>query len=276
MIWLFRLNYILNHLMIKLSILLFYKYIASSHKSFRRLVNIMIAISTILSLVMVCASIFICTPVEDAWSAQIYLYNLSGIKVAHCPSPRVLWLSNASFNLATDVFIWLLPLPFVWRLRSMPVKRRLELIATFSIGILAITASAVRLHILARWLSGFNESGAELGNIIIWSQVEQHAGIIAGSIPFLRPLIRKLMRVTRSQDLEQNSSPAEKCFGDITPDNPNMPRTSSTIDNQNMPRNPIITSQTPTHNSDRGFQASQYSLSPISPVRSEMLAVHTV
>ncbi|KAF2644936.1 hypothetical protein P280DRAFT_504420 [Massarina eburnea CBS 473.64] len=265
MMFLFRFNYMLDHLLIKLSILLFYKCIAASNKSFHRIVNALIAVVTIASLVMMFFSIFLCHHVSDAWSIKVFLDQLKGIR-ANCLNPTTLWLFNGSFNLATDAIIWLLPIPFFLHLRSMPIRRRLELSAIFGLGILAITASAVRLWILTRWLSNWNEAGMQFGNLLIWSQVEQHAGIIAGSIPFLRPLVKKLMRATHCRENEHNSpGPAAKLIGDnITPDNPVMPRT------------PIIPSPAPTFGSDRGFRAPSSPLSPISPVQPNMLAIHTV
>ncbi|KAF1959686.1 hypothetical protein CC80DRAFT_533060 [Byssothecium circinans] len=264
MMWLFRFNYMLDHLLIKLSILLFYKYIASSHRSFHQIVNALIAIVGVSSLVMVCISIFLCHPVADAWSAKVFMAQFRGIRATQCLQPTKLWLFNGAFNLATDAIIWLLPVPFFLHLRSMPIKRRLELTAIFGLGVLAIAASAVRLWVLKRWLSNFNEAGMQLGNLLIWSQVEQHAGIIAASIPFLRPLVKKMMRATR-RDNEQSPSPAGKLIGDnITPENPVMPRT------------PIIPSPAPTFGSDRGFRAPPSPLPPIAPVQPEMLGVHTV
>lgn len=262
--WIFRLNYMIDHGLIKTSILLFYNYVASSHKSFHRMVRIMLAIIIIASLSMIGVSIFLCHPVSDAWSVRVFLNAFKGIYATQCINPNPLWLFNAAWNLATDAIIWILPIPFVLNLRTMPVRRRLELSAIFSIGIMAIAASAVRLTVTIRWLSSFEESGLQWGNLLIWSQVEQHAGIIAGSIPFIRPLVRKAMKATRGRD-QQSPGPAAKLIGDqLTPENAVPVRT------------PIIPSPAPTFGSDRAFHPPLSPLSPISPVKPEMYAVHTV
>jgi hypothetical protein len=215
---------------------------------------------------MLLVSIFICRPVADAWSIDIFMDGFKGIWARNCLNPAPLWLANASFNLATDVLIWSLPIPFFLNLRSMPVRRRLELSAIFSIGMIAMAASAVRLYVITRWLSGFEESGKQWANMLIWSQVEQHAGIIAASIPFLRPLVRKAVKAKRARDCPQSPGPAARLIHDqITPVHPAAIRT------------PVIPSPTPTYNSDTGpIRAPPSPLSPISPVRPEMLAVHTV
>jgi hypothetical protein len=158
------------------------------------------------------------------------------------------------------VFIWFLPIPFFLNLRSMPVRRRLELSAIFSIGIIAVSASAVRLYVIVRWLSSFEENGKQWGNFLIWSQVEQHAGIIAASIPFLRPLVRKAMKATRQDDQQSPGPVAKLMVGDqFTPVKPVLVR------------NLIIPSPTPTYASDAG--AFRLPPSPLSPVR---LAIHTL
>ncbi|KAF2687331.1 hypothetical protein K458DRAFT_386159 [Lentithecium fluviatile CBS 122367] len=265
--WIFRLNYMINHALIKISILLFYCYIASTHRAFHLIVRFMLGVVILASLTTMCVSIFLCRPVQDAWSVDVFLLGFQGIHADQCLNPIPLWLFNASFNLVTDVFIWFLPIPFFLNLRTMPVKRRLELSAIFSIGIVAVSASAVRLYVTVRWLSSFEENGLQWGNLLIWSQVEQHAGIIAASIPFLRPLVRKAMKARRCRDDQQSPGPVAKLIhGDqFTPENPVPVRT------------PIIPSPAPTYGSEVGvFRAPPSPLSPISPARPEMLAIHTV
>lgn len=269
MTWAFRFNYMLAHLFIKLSILLFYRYIASSHRSFRRIVYALISLVIVSSIVMICISIFICRPISDAWSSRMFMNAFKGIYPTQCLNPTPLWFFNAAFNLATDAIIWVLPFPFFLHLRSMPVRRRLELTAIFSIGILAITASAVRLWVVSRWLSGFVESGKQFANLLIWSQVELHAGIIAASIPFLRPLatqvLRKAVDSVRGREHQQSPGPAANLM---------LPETE---ENVVTPRTPIIPSPAPTLSSDRAFHAASPSkLSPIVPVHPGFLAVHTV
>ena len=265
--WIFRLNYMINHCLIKISILLFYSYIASTHRAFHLIVRFLLALVVLASLAMMLVSILLCRPVSDAWDVHIFMLGFQGIFTHTCINPTYLWIVNASFNLATDIFIWFLPIPFFLNLRSMPVRRRLELSAIFSIGIVAVAASAVRLYVIVKWLSSFEENGKQWANLLIWSQVEQHAGIIAASVPFLRPLLRKAVRATRSRDGPHSPGPVAKLLvrDQFTPVNPVPVRT------------PIIPSPAPTYGSETGpFRAPRGPLTPISPVRPEMLAVHTV
>jgi hypothetical protein len=91
-----------------------------------------------------------------------------------------------------------LPIIFLLNLKTMHKRRRIELITTFSIGMLAILGSAFRLHIMFLWVSDYVHQPENSANLMIWSQVEQNVGIIAGSLPFLRPLFRKALVRARS------------------------------------------------------------------------------
>lgn len=254
--WIYRLFYLVDLCLIKISILLFYNYVASAHKSFHRITKALMIVVLASTFGMLVAAIFSCNPPSDAWNFDVFWNGLIGIYATQCYNPTVLWFFSAGFNLVTDCVIWILPIPFVLNLQSMPVKRRLELVGIFSIGIMAIIASAVRLWVLVEWSSGFEKQGLNSGNLLIWGQVEQHAGIISASIPFLRPLVRKTFRQAREQ--QPSPSPAAKLIApQLTPGS-----------NQIAPRTPIIPSPSPTFGSQNSpFRAPQSPLSPISPVQ---------
>lgn len=218
----------------------------------------MLGLVIVAGLVMALVSIFICNPPPVAWDGDVFYQEFFGVYPKQCLNPSTLWLTQASYNLATDGIVWLLPIPFFLNLRSMPVRRRVELVAIFSIGIVAIVASAVRLAITMRWLSGFVESGLEWGNLLIWSQVEQHSGIIAASIPFLRPMMRKVVKRVRSR----SPSPVPKLIQNLSPQDQPVP-----------PRTPIIPSPAPTFGSNDAFRQPA---TPLSPIKPEMQVFHTV
>ncbi|KAF2712194.1 hypothetical protein K504DRAFT_373152, partial [Pleomassaria siparia CBS 279.74] len=249
-IWIYRLNYIISLCLIKTSILLFYSYVASSHKSFHRLVHGMMAIVIITSFAMFIAAIFSCNPPSDAWSYKVFMNGFKGIHTKQCYDPSTLWTFNAGFNLTTDVFIWILPIPFLLNLQSINARRRLELLGIFSIGIMAIAASAVRLRVVMLWVTDWAQQGRNTTKLMIWSQIEPHAGIISASIPFLRPLFRKAFK---RRD-RQSPSPAAKLIPVLPPARmPIIPSPSPTLDSINSP-----------------FRPSPSPLAPLSPVAPEI------
>jgi hypothetical protein len=146
-----------------------------------------------------------------------------------------------------------LPIIFLLNLKNMKTRRRLELLGIFSVGIMAIVGSAMRLRIILLWLSDFLHQGENSANLMIWSQVEQNIGIIAGSIPFLRPLFRKALLKARSRE-QPSPGPVIQLIGNIgNPEN-------------FIPRALVIPSPSPTFGE---FRMPKEELPPIEPVRSQ-------
>ena len=207
---------------------------------------------------MIVAAIFTCWPVSDAFAWDVFWDGIHGKFATQCYNPGPFWLFNASYNLATDIVIWTLPILFFLNLHTLPMRRRLELIATFSVGMLAIIASTIRLRTMVLWLSDYKNQGENTANVLLWSQVEQHTGVIAASIPFCRPLFRKALIRVRSRE-QPSPGPAARLVGEGTPKfHPGMFRT------------PIIPSPSPTFdsNSSKEFRQPMCPLAPIEPVRS--------
>jgi hypothetical protein len=205
---------------------------------------------------MIVAAVFSCYPVADAWSFTVFAKGFQGIRATQCYNPGPFWLANAAYNLVTDVLIWTLPIVFLLNLQTMKLRRRLELVGIFSIGIIAIVGSAARLRVLILWLSSFANQGENGANLLIWSQVEQNVGIIAGSIPFLRPMFRKVLLKVRSRE-QPSPGPAINLIGDDSPDHHFMPRML------------IIPSPSPTFNNREEFKMPERDLPPIEPTRSQ-------
>jgi hypothetical protein len=264
--WIYRLFYLLDLCLIKISILLFYNYVTSVHKSFHRIVKVLMFIVIASSLGMIIAAIFSCNPPSDAWSFDVFWGAFLGIYAKQCYNPIILWYFSAAFNLLTDCVIWILPIPFILNLQLMSSRRRLELAGIFSIGIVAITASAVRLWVVTEWASSWENQGENAAHLLIWTQVEQHAGIIAASIPFLRPIFRKLFVSNRHRKQQASPSPAANLI-------PQPPRFTPE-ENQIMQRTPIIPSPSPTFGSSNSpFKVPPSPLSPMMPAEDEDMRI---
>lgn len=73
--------------------------------------------------------IFRCTPVSYAWNGW------RGDTVGHCLNYSVFTWSHNAVNIILDLIVIILPIPQVWKLQ-MDLKRKLNLVAMFSIGLL--------------------------------------------------------------------------------------------------------------------------------------------
>jgi hypothetical protein len=198
--WVYRVSYIIALCFVKLSILFFYRAIAS-HRTFRRLVHATIVFVCLYSFSACIAAIFQCENPSDAWNTANYFAQFdrnpdTRRQKLRCYDPVRLWVFSAAANLLTDVIILMLPIPTLLSLR-IPISKRLALIGIFSVGIMAIIASSVRVWVMMLWAeSPFNSAkfGADL---LLWGQVETNSGIISASVPFLRLLFRSRQKEER-------------------------------------------------------------------------------
>lgn len=74
----------------------------------------------------VCVTIFQCSPVHASWD-----FDLPGAK---CSFPYINFLYvSAAVNVATDIIVCTMPLPYFWRLQ-MPRKQKLIVCMLFFLG----------------------------------------------------------------------------------------------------------------------------------------------
>lgn len=189
--WVYRISYVLALCFVKLSILFFYRAIAS-HRTFRRLVNATIAFICLYTFAATIAAIFQCETPSNAWNTAVYFAQFDkdpdtkkpNLK---CYDPVKLWVFCAAANLLSDVIILLLPIPTLLSLR-VPLSKRLALIGIFSVGIMAIVASSVRMWVMMLWAESPWNSARFGADLLLWGQVETNSGIISASVPFIRLL----------------------------------------------------------------------------------------
>ncbi|KAF5687363.1 transcriptional regulatory [Fusarium denticulatum] len=86
--------------------------------------------------------IFQCRPVMAA-------YVVPRPAHAKCLDLRVLWWCTFVFNMCTDLFLFIQPIPAMWRLH-LPVAKRLGLIAMLSLGLLVCVTSIIRITFVTR------------------------------------------------------------------------------------------------------------------------------
>ncbi|KAF1843574.1 uncharacterized protein K460DRAFT_396847 [Cucurbitaria berberidis CBS 394.84] len=192
--WVYRMSYILALCFVKLSLLFFYRVIAT-HRTFRRLVYATIGFVSIYTFASCIAAAFQCLHPPDAWDTSGFFAQFDrdpNTKKPNlrCYDPVRLWVFCAAANLLSDVIILLLPIPTLLSLR-VPMSKRLALIGIFSIGIMAIVASSVRMWVMMLWAESPSASARFGADLLLWGQVETNSGIISASVPFLRLLFRR-------------------------------------------------------------------------------------
>ncbi|KAK7181731.1 hypothetical protein PSPO01_12181 [Paraphaeosphaeria sporulosa] len=179
---------------VKLSILVLYHRICSLQKGlpwFLRgaVVWSMWAAVTAFTLSTFFVEMFNCLPV----TAIFDLENPARKCIAWVP----FYLSQAGIDVFINLVLLVFPLPLLAILR-IDRKQRYLLVLVFSIGLLPLVASIIRLCQIATAAgtkAGMRPSGDSSWEgrwIPLWSQIEVDVGIVAASLPSLSPLLKQI------------------------------------------------------------------------------------
>ncbi|KAI9744549.1 MAG: hypothetical protein M1818_002078 [Claussenomyces sp. TS43310] len=133
-------------------------------------------------------------------SVAFFLYRLTASK--HLKRFLIFMIG---VNIATDVLFASLPIPMVWTLQ-VNWRIKFSLMSILSLGYLACIASAVKLDLQTKVLA--NPDSTWKDSYYIWNSIEHYVGILAASLPSLRPLFASLL---------ENTSRALKSSGLRTP-----------------------------------------------------------
>ncbi|KAI1507882.1 hypothetical protein Ptr86124_013136 [Pyrenophora tritici-repentis] len=142
--------------------------------------------------------IWACLPIEASWNFSLRPPPL-GNGTARCFSKRTfgdIALFNAMINCLTDFLLALLPVTLIWQL-SVNLRTRISLIAILSLGIFVGAAGAFRA-------TAFNTILKDPRRFVhdkwmMWNYVELTVGIIAGSLPALKPLFVRMLKAAREK-----------------------------------------------------------------------------
>ncbi|KAF5011997.1 hypothetical protein FDECE_1937 [Fusarium decemcellulare] len=132
---------------------------------------------------------FQCTDIRILWDPSVK---------ATCWSKSTLQglsFTNSALNILTDIlFAIVIPTPMLWNL-NVHFRTRVTLIGILGLGVFACAAAFVKLG----YVTNYGKLGDWLWdsrNITIWTCVELNVGIIAGSLPCLRPIFRRFLGST--------------------------------------------------------------------------------
>lgn len=184
----YHIGYVAIMGLIKLSILFFYLNFATQ-RTFRILVHVSVVVVGLVTVLMIFILAFQC-PKKPSIAASPAFFTASD---SECWDMKYVLYPLAGFNIASDLFILILPLPLLSSLRMRRIKR-VSLIAVFSAGLLVPIASGVRLWAVYLWATAGALSRYYGAYIIFWSQVEINTAIICASVPSFQPLFKRIFR----------------------------------------------------------------------------------
>ena len=165
------------------------------------------------------SSIFFCIPVRGFWDSSIH---------SNCLPKKPFWLLSACLNIATDLTIFLLPMPVLTTL-TLPWRQKVGVVFIFGVGLLYVkpftiltlppivtTTSPFEFHCLGlanrcnKWkhsvciisvirltrilqlLDHLDEFSQLNSPTAAWSSIESNLAILCSCMPALRPVYSQL------------------------------------------------------------------------------------
>ncbi|KAI5785858.1 hypothetical protein EDC01DRAFT_190470 [Geopyxis carbonaria] len=186
--------YILSLWLIKLSLVYFYKRLAT-RTNLQRMYNVAAAILVATGTFLVLLIVFGCWPVSKRWGNP-------AAGEAVCPKwldPALYWLM-VLLNIGTDVMVLVLPWSMVFSLR-LPLRQKIGLGGVFTLGVFVICASIVRAVLSRR-----NETMLTC----TVSMIETSIAIVATCLPAVRTLVMKDRTQTSGYELSGRDMPAAR------------------------------------------------------------------
>ncbi|KXT12387.1 hypothetical protein AC579_1709 [Pseudocercospora musae] len=178
-------------ILVKISIALFLMRLVPPGKKWKSLLWVVIVF--LICFMLACSGTLIwqCVPIDAAW-------DFSKKATANCFSNNTfsaIGLTNSSINCATDFLLAALPIPIIVKLQ---VNRRTKvtLVLILSLGYVACAAGIVKAVKQAKF---FDEADPLWHNAFnVWNQIELCVGILAASLPSLKPLFASILLRTKS------------------------------------------------------------------------------
>ncbi|CAO2649724.1 Nn.00g010160.m01.CDS01 [Neocucurbitaria sp. VM-36] len=151
--------------------------------------------------------IFQCLPVQAAWDSTLRPPPF-GTGHAKCYSLDVfrnLGLMNSAFNIITDVLFASLPIPLIWQLQ-LNIRTKISLIIILSLGWFACAAAIIKA--IKQWHVLTDLDWTVEDSFNVWNYIEFTVGIIAASLPTLKPLFNWFLEAARAMTTGNRSKGA--------------------------------------------------------------------
>ncbi|KAK8074120.1 hypothetical protein PG994_005019 [Apiospora phragmitis] len=159
------------------------------NKWYRRVIIFTQFFIVLFTISCVCTLIFQCVPPD----ATFALVRPPTAKCFDQTTFTNIGVFNGAVNITTDVIFVLLPIPMILKLQ-VNNRTKATLIFALSLGIFACIAAIVRVYLGAHIFENTDFTWSTA--FFLWNTAELHAGILAASLPTLRPLFKSLLETT--------------------------------------------------------------------------------
>ncbi|KAK3389692.1 plasma membrane protein Pth11-like protein [Podospora didyma] len=221
---------------IKLSILMFYRRIFSATTASKRhrFLSGMVVFVTIWTLAFLVANLSQC-----GLNLGASIFGSAEDIETNCPGTMFLDLALCITDFVTDILIFCIPAPLIWRL-NMSTANKLTAIAIFLLGSATIVASILRLVMQVQIVTvGFAPDADPIltsTQFLYWGMIECGVGIFATCLPVFQVLFRKLPWASLVQSVRGTLSSANRSYN-----------TSSTSQQSIYTKRTVDVTSHPTH-----------------------------
>ncbi|KAH7066512.1 hypothetical protein FB567DRAFT_634945 [Paraphoma chrysanthemicola] len=182
-----ELFYYVIQVSLKFSILAFYWRIFSV--AMRLPIYFVCGFITMWFIASILVAAFQCVPVASLWEPSLRAS-------AKCVELAPFFFGTSIPNILADVFLLVLPMPYVWRLK-ITLAQKFVVLGFFLLGGFVLIASIIRLRLLLLLdIQGFYANWA-VENAVFWSLVENCMGVICVCLPSLRPVIKLIPWISK-------------------------------------------------------------------------------
>jgi len=105
-----------------------------------------------------------------------------------------LGIVSSGINIGTDIILALLPIPVIVSL-SLNRRTKIALCVVMGLGVIAVGAGAVKIHAQYGYLTDTDR--LYMDRYAVWAAIELYFGIIAASLPTLKPLMAAFLSYSR-------------------------------------------------------------------------------
>ncbi|KXS98386.1 hypothetical protein AC578_4644 [Pseudocercospora eumusae] len=190
-------TYVVEIALVKISILLLYLRMWPESRGrsslwFRRSCYILMVLLGFFTFICLVVLGLQCQPISFSWT------RWDGQHEGTCINLNALIFATAALNIFFDIMTILLPVPKLWSL-SIPTRKKIAVVLTFTIGLLVTLCSIIRLRTLAVWGEDPNVT-YQYNPIAIWSNVEINLGVVCACMPAVAGLLqRSYTKITGKQ-----------------------------------------------------------------------------
>jgi len=186
LLWLTWVLMIPGNGLIKISAVMLYRriFVVGRWSAFDIVTQVTLVLCTVWTIAFFFATIFGCgLHVDDSWAPLAV--------IGSCNTNKRLE-ALVTTDLATDIFVWALPMIPVWGL-NMKTSQKAYVTGIFALSAVSLVAAIVRLIIETEIMNGgyaaTTNADLTLGDLIYWSMIESGLALIAACLPTLRVLL---------------------------------------------------------------------------------------